>query len=247
MLKTLLYAALMLAALGGMVAMNKKAKDSPAAKPVVFACFLVVLLGIFGLLKSTGFLAELGFDFGSKKRVIHADLAIYAAQADMILGVLEKAGLAKEKILLLCPSGYEQQKEPPQFIQRLKELGVEEQNIVCECPMGDKPVPGAVMKLTAQQLDKAANRHSACKVVISLLGTPLQPAGLSCIRQKKSASAQKWILLEPLNDQAAIRHGLQNGNILAACAFSPTPTGMVEAVPADPAECFALRYVLLEQ
>ena len=251
----LVYGMVMLASLAGLLFLKKNASKYPQGGGLALLLFVVVLGCGFGLLHSSGVLKELGLDFGFETKKLTADAAIYAAQADMLMPVIVKANLDKGKILLIHSPGFDETEDFKAFVERLVSFGVDKTKIIedtpTDSPKGKGKTPKTPMlpvRLTAQLLDKAANRHGDCKLVISMVGLPaMNSRDASCIARKYSASAQQWIIMEPSSDRASLEHGLKSGNVLAACVFCQNPVGEIASVPEAPEKAFALRYELLQK
>ncbi len=249
---SLVYGIVMLASLAGLLFLKKNASAHPRGGGLALLLFVVVLGCGFGLLHSSGMLKELGLDFGFETKKLTADAAIYAAQADMLMPAVVKANLDKGKILLIHSPGFDETEDFKAFVGRLVSLGVDKTKIIedtpTDSPKGKGKTPILPMRLTAQLLDKAANRHGDCKLVISMVGLPaMNSRDASCIAKKHSASAQQWIIMEPSGDRASLEHGLKSGNVLAACVFCQNPVGEIASVPEAPEKAFALRYELLQK
>lgn len=247
---TIVFAVVMLGSLVGMLAINKKVQARPDLKPLAFVLLLVIFGSGFGLLYDTGMLREMGLDFGFNEKKLSADVAIYASQADMLAPVLKDR--QDQKILLLYSAGFENSQEYINFVDRLIANGIAAENIVgaaaTDAPPAAEGALAMPQRLSAALLNKAASSHNECKTVITMNGVPGMEAGaLNCITKRYSASAQQWVLLEPNGGSDVVQYGMANGNVLAAVSFCDRPVGEIASVPEDPAEVFALRYVLVKK
>ncbi len=239
----ILLAVVMIGGLIGMLVCQKKQRTNPQLKPVALLLFVAVAICGGFFLHNTGMLREWGLDFGFNEQVLNADAAIYGSQAAVIADVLHENNLLPEKILLIYSDGFETTAEFAEFKNQLLAAGIHETDLVCvpafEAPEGSQPP-----QLTAQMLEKAAAGNKECKVVISAAGSPSFDAmQLSCFK-RRSDRAQQWIFLEPLPVSNLLQHGLQNGNVLAACGFNRNPAGEIGSLPEDQKEIFELRYML---
>ncbi|WP_176011828.1 hypothetical protein [Victivallis sp. Marseille-Q1083] len=239
----ILLAIVMIGGLIGMLVCQKKQRTNPQLKSVALLLFAAVVICGGFFLHNTGMLRQWGLDFGFNERVLNADAAIYGSQAAILADTLRSNNLLSEKILIIYSDGFEASAEFAEFKNQLLAAGVAEANLIC-VPAFETPAGGQPPRLTAQMLEKAAAGNKDCKVIISAAGAPsFDAAQLSCFK-RRSDRAQQWIFLEPLPVSNLLQHGLQNGNVLAACGFNRNPAGEIGSLPEDQKEIFELRYML---
>ena len=71
---TIVYGAIMVIALIGMIICSKKQKTNPAMQPIAFVLFIVVVIGGIMLLRETGTFG------GQESSLLKNEMACYAAQ-----------------------------------------------------------------------------------------------------------------------------------------------------------------------
>ncbi len=257
MMSILLNGVLIVLMVGGLIGMmicNKKQATNPNAQGLALLLLLVVVVSGGFFLYNTGWLGEIGIGKSETEKIRDIETAIYASQGYKVAEHLKKNNMDKEKILILADEGYEDNSRTQALKQMLIENGIPESNIVFDLvlepanvsgpdgrPMG--PSMPVMMRMSAQDFDKAVKKHSDCNVVITLVGLPMNgPAGVSFIKNKYKEGAPKLIMLGSVMNSEVAKFGLAQGNVTAVVVPRKDANYEVTSLPSSQQDIFDLRY-----
>ena len=185
------------------------------------------------------------------------ELGIYASQGYVVARLLQQEKLNHQKILILVDKEYEGAVRFQSLIQMLLDCGIPQANLVFDPVLAPSPLSGPDgqrmnpsmpmrMRMTAEDFDRAVQRHSDCTVVITLFGIPLKDGReISFLRKAYDPAAPQLIMMGAITDHDLIRDGLQNGNIFAVVIPREDANYEVTELPLTQEEIFRLRYRLI--
>ena len=229
-----LWIAVMVIGLIGMIVCSKKQKTNPAMQPVALGVFVVVIIAA----------VETGIFGGGSNSVMESELAFLASRGHAAGAHLAKVAPGK-KILVVAEPNYDKSPQNLNLIEMIKK-SYGSDNLVVEAiqipgASEENPMPiEEVMK--AKDYDAVLAKHKDAGIVVSLIGLPQDVKRMAAFRGKP---AQTFFLLSTgMGTGKFISEQLNKGVI--AGVIVPNPKADYEAkAPKDPAKAFAIRFVLV--
>lgn len=233
------YIAIMVVALIGMIICQKKQNTMPVAK-VISIVLLVVLLGCFGMVMKDFF----GNASGGALR--DNENKFYVSQA-FVVGDFVKGKLDGGKILIVADPSYKQDTRMNDFVAAMKKgQGGEVVIDTIELPPTNEEMAEPISeRMTAKDFDAVIARNSDAKVVVSLIGLPRDLKNLKAIANCKSGKGPAIILLS--SDVPQLGQMIGAGMVTAAVTVSPKAVFNEEPAPSDEKAAFAVRYILVDK
>ena len=215
------YGALMVLALIGMIICSKKQKTNPAMQPVAFVLFIVVVIGAIMLLREMNV-------FGGNDSLLSNELKFYTSQGNEVGKFLAKENGGK-KVLFVADPGFETSDNIKSLVDAFKK-GYGSENVVVDTialpdDQKDAPMP-LYMIMKAKDFDALLEKHADCQVVVTSIGLP--------------GDVNKMKFWRMAADK------IKKGVVAGVVVSNPQAKYDVPA-PSDPAEAFAIRYILVDK
>lgn len=259
---TILLCVVMLASLVGMLICNKKQQTNPNAQGIAMLLLLVVIASGGYLLYHTNMLAGIGIGMSESDKIRLIERDLYASQGWVTADYLKEKGLANGKVLILADEGYETSERFAAFKDQLIAGGIPESNIEVDMVLEPAPKPeggaagpgGApmammgpmmpmMMRMSASDFDKCVKKHADVKVVITLVGIPMNDgANLSFIKGKKKDDAAKLVVIGSVASPEVLAYGLVNSNVLAVSTPRKDADYEIMSLPSAQPDIFAERF-----
>ena len=233
-----LWIAVMVIGLIGMIVCSKKQKTNPAMQPVALGVFIVVIIAAVMLLVETGIFG------GGSNSVMESELAFLASRGHAAGAHLAKVAPGK-KIVVIAEPNFEKSSQAKAMIDMIKK-GYGSENVVVEALV----VPGANAEnampieelMKAKDFDAALGKHKDAGIIISLIGLPQNAQRMEAFRASKPPVF--FLLSTGMGNGKFVAEKLQKGVI--AGVIVPNPKADYEATaPSDPAKAFSIRFVLV--
>jgi hypothetical protein len=245
-ISVIIAAVVMVAALFGMVICVKKQRVNPRAQPFAIGLLIVVVLCAIFILSST-------MGDGDTQKLMENELK-YANAQGVIMGQTLAKNYQGSKALVITNKNYKKNKRAMTIIDGLKEgfgskidlaaIDFVEPPQMPGAPGGPDAPPMMIdeMMLTAEQFDALANAHPDCKLIISLIGLPMDAANM-----------QLWAMEEDVRPKIALMNGEANrlkeaifaGYIAALISYKPGVKFSEEPAPSDPKVAFDKRFIMI--
>ena len=234
------YIAVMIAALAGMIVCSKKQETMPAAKALSIV-LLIVVIGCGVMVMKDYF----GDSAGNALR--ENENRFYAAQA-FVVGDYAKNTLGGGKILLIADPSYKNAGARMEgFIAAMKKgLGGEVDVDTVELPAaGEDSGESVAERMTAKDFDAVIARHGDAKTVVSLIGLPRDLKNLKAIQNTKLGKGPALILLSA--DVPQMAQMIATGMVTAVVTVSQKAVFNEDPAPSDEKAAFAVRYILVDK
>lgn len=156
----IVYIALMILALIGMIVCSKKQKTNPAMQPVAFVLFVVVVI-------SAGLLLNEMNVFGTRDGLLENEMKFYASQGTKT-GDYLKTTFPGKKVLLVADPGFEKNDNVKKLADALQAgYGGEVVTDTVQLPgnQADAPMP-LYMMMKAADFDAMVDKHPDCGVIV---------------------------------------------------------------------------------
>ncbi len=236
----IVYGAIMVLALIGMIICSKKQKTNPAMQPVAFVLFIVIVIGAIMLLKTMGI-------FGGQSSLLSNELAFYTSQGNKVGKFFAQQNPGK-KILLLTDPGFENNDNVKSLIDAIK-AGYGSDNVVADtitlANQEETPMP-LYMLMKAKDFDAALEKHSDVQIVISTIGLPTDVRNLKYWKTPAEQRPLLFLLGLPSGRIEGLADVIKKGDIAGVVISNPEAKYDVPA-PRDPEEAFAIRYILVSK
>ena len=233
------YIAIMIVALIGMVVCSKKQSTMPVAKVISIVLMIVVAGCLVMVLKDQ-------FGGGSTSALRDNENKFYVSQA-FVVGDYVKGKLAGGKILIVADPSYKQDTRMNDFVAAMKKgVGGDVEVDTIELPPTNEEMAEPISeRMTAKDFDAVIARNSDAKVVVSLIGLPRDLKNLKAIANCKSGKGPAIILLS--SDVPQLGQMIGAGMVTAAVTVSPKAVFNEEPAPSDEKAAFAVRYILVDK
>ena len=212
----IVYIALMILALIGMIVCSKKQKTNPAMQPVAFVLFVVVVI-------SAGLLLNEMNVFGTRDGLLENEMKFYASQGTKT-GDYLKTTFPGKKVLLVADPGFEKN-------DNVKKLA-------------DALQAGYGGEVVAADFDAMVDKHPDCGVIVTTVGLPQDANRLKFMKQSADKRPALFLMSLPSGPVPGIMAALQSGIITGLIISNPDAKYDVPA-PSDPMKAFDIRYVLV--
>lgn len=235
------YVILMAAGLIGMIVCSKKQKTNPAMQPVAFVLFIVVVVGAIMLLRSLNV-------FGGNDSLLSNELKFYASQGNQAGVFLAKENGGK-KVLFIAEPNFDASESIKGLIAAFKQ-GYGSDNVVVDTialPEGQQndPMP-LYMIMKAKDFDALLEKHSDCQVVVTSIGLPEDVNRMNFWKMAADKRPVLFLLGLPSGRINGLADQIKKGTV--AGVVVPNPSAKYDVpVPRDPAEAFAIRYLLIDK
>ena len=235
-----LWIAVMVVGLIGMIVCSKKQKTNPAMQPVAFGVFIVVIIAAVMLLVETGIFG------GGSNSVMESELSFLASRGHVAGSYLAKVAPGK-KLLVVAEPNYEKSHQTVNMIEMIKKAYGSE-NLAVEAIQ----IPGASEEnampieelMKAKDYDAVLAKHKDAGIVVSLIGLPSDAKRMAAFRGKPSKVF--FLLSTGMGIGKFLSEQISKGVI--AGVVVPNPKADYEAkAPKDPAKAFAIRFVLVNK
>lgn len=237
---TVIYAILMLAALGGMIFCSKKQKTNPAMQPIAFVLLVVVCVAGFFLMK------EMGVFGSSNNSLLSNEMKFYASQGYKAGKVLSQNHAGK-KLLIITDPGFDTNENIKGLVDQVK-AGFGSDNVVVDTialpgNQGDSPMP-LFMMMKAKDFDAVVEKYKDAQVIISTIGLPSDAGAMKFWKMKDRPAL--FLIGMPASGLTGLPEALANGAISGIIISSPNAKYDVSA-PSDMEKAFDIRYVVVDK
>lgn len=232
------YIALMVVALIGMIICSKKQNTLAIAKPLSMVLLVVVAFCGVMVLKSQ-------FSDGMTS-LRENENKFYVSQA-FVVGDYVKGKLDAGKILIIADPSYTVDQRMTEFVERMKKgSGGEVVIDTVDLPdTGEEMAEPVSERMRAKDFDAVIAKNSDAKVVVSLIGLPRDLKRLKALNSAKSGKGPALILLNA--DVPHLAQMIAAGMVTAAVTVSPKAVFNEEPAPSDEKAAFAVRYILVDK
>ena len=232
------YIALMIVALIGMIVCSKKQNTVAFAKPLSMVLLLVVAFCGVMVLKSQ-------FS-GGISSLRENENRFYVSQA-FVVGDYVKGKLDAGKILVIADPSYKADPRMTEFVEMMKKGSSGEVVIdTVELPETNEEMAEPVSeRMKAKDFEATIARNSDAKVVVSLIGLPRDLRNLKVLNNNKNGKGPALILLNA--DVPQLGQMIAAGMVTAAVTVSPKAVFNEEPAPSDAKAAFAVRYILVDK
>ena len=235
------YGALMVLALIGMIICSKKQKTNPAMQPVAFVLFIVVVIGAIMLLREMNV-------FGGNDSLLSNELKFYTSQGNEVGIFLAKENGGK-KVLFVADPGFETSDNIKSLVDAFKK-GYGSENVVVDTialpdDQKDAPMP-LYMIMKAKDFDALLEKHADCQVVVTSIGLPGDVNKMKFWRMAADKRPALFLLGLPSGRIDGLADQIKKGVVAGVVVSNPQAKYDVPA-PSDPAEAFAIRYILVDK
>lgn len=242
-LTVVLVGIIMVIALIGMIACAKRQRTNPNAQPMAIALLVVVIACGVTIMIKTG-----SFGGDDTATLIENETRFACAKAD-VLGSYLKGKFPGEKVLIVADRDYEKNKRTQRLIESLKAGLGSDANVdtITIASKGNVPPEEEFMMpleeiMTAKDFNAVLDKHSDCKMVISMVGLPRDAAKMK-IWQMSSATRPKIAILD--GGIQSLKQAIAAGYIVAAVSYKPGVKYTEDPAPKDANKAFDLRYILI--
>ena len=236
----IVYIALMILALIGMIVCSKKQKTNPAMQPVAFVLFVVVVI-------SAGLLLNEMNVFGTRDGLLENEMKFYASQGTKT-GDYLKTTFPGKKVLLVADPGFEKNDNVKKLADALQAgYGGEVVTDTVQLPgnQADAPMP-LYMMMKAKDFDALLEKHADVQIVVNTIGLPNDLQKMKYWRAKKDARPALFLLGMPSGRIDGLAEAIATGDIAGIVTSNPQAKYDVKA-PSDPEAAFDIRYILVNK
>ncbi|MBQ4336436.1 MAG: hypothetical protein IJC34_04545 [Lentisphaeria bacterium] len=232
------YIALMVVALIGMIVCSKKQNTLAIAKPL--SMVLLVVVAVCGVMVLKGQFSD------GMTSLRDNENKFYVSQA-FVVGDYVKGKLDAGKILIIADPSYTVDQRMTEFVELMKKgSGGEVVISTVELPdTGEEMAEPVSERMRAKDFEKVIAENSDAKVVVSLIGLPRDLKNLKILNANKSGKGPALILLNA--DVPHLGQMIAAGMVTAAVTVSPKAVFNEEPAPSDEKAAFAVRYILVDK
>ena len=232
------YIALMVVALIGMIICSKKQNSVAWAKPLSMVLLLVVAFCGVMVLKSQ-------FS-GGISSLRENENRFYVSQA-FVVGDYVKGKFDAGKTLIIADPSYKADTRMTEFVEMMKKGSSGEVVIdTVELPETNEEMAEPVSeRMKAKDFEATIARNSDAKVVVSLIGLPRDLRNLKILNNNKNGKGPALILLNA--DVPQLGQMIAAGMVTAAVTVSPKAVFNEDPAPSDAKAAFAVRYILVDK
>ena len=243
----IVYVALMIAGLVGMIICQKKQKTNPNAQAIAFVFLVVILAGAGGMLYETGI-------FGGDRemdRIMGNEIAFAKARSTVLSDYIGKTWKGQSAVIITEPN-IEQNKIAKAGLdamqESLKAAGVNVTAVeALNLPQGtaEEPVPMEVA-LNAKVYNDIFNKYKSANIFIIMSQLPFEAKELKNLACWKFDAKKARVILvngEIYNLKGAIASGLVGAAI--AMKSGPNAYDPEKAAPKDVQQAFDTRFILV--
>lgn len=232
------YIALMVVALIGMIVCSKKQNTLAIAKPL--SMVLLVVVAVCGVMVLKGQFSD------GMTSLRDNENKFYVSQA-FVVGDYVKGKLDAGKILIIADPSYTMDQRMTEFVELMKKGSGGEVVIstVALPDTGEEMAEPVSERMRAKDFEKVIAENSDAKVVVSLIGLPRDLKNLKILNANKSGKGPALILLNA--DVPHLGQMIAAGMVTAAVTVSPKAVFNEEPAPSDEKAAFAVRYILVDK
>ena len=232
------YIALMVVALIGMIVCSKKQNTLAIAKPL--SMVLLVVVAVCGVMVLKGQFSD------GMTSLRDNENKFYVSQA-FVVGDYVKGKLDAGKILIIADPSYTVDQRMTEFVELMKKGSGGEVVIstVALPDTGEEMAEPVSERMRAKDFEKVIAENSDAKVVVSLIGLPRDLKNLKILNANKSGKGPALILLNA--DVPHLGQMIAAGMVTAAVTVSPKAVFNEEPAPSDEKAAFAVRYILVDK
>ena len=236
----IVYGAIMVLGLIGMIACSKKQRTNPNAQ--TYAVIIFIFVAIAGIL----LMKDLGIFGGNTAKRFETERMFYASRgyvaADFLKGL--KPG---SKIVLIAEEDYATNETTKNLVEAIKK-GYGSDNVevkTLDLPKSSDPnmeMPLS-MRMKAKHFDEFIKNNEDAGIIMSVVGLPEDAPRM---KYWKSAKDKRpiFFLLYDNGMVSGISNLIHKGDIAGIVVSSPDANYEVDA-PRDPKEAFKIRYILV--
>ena len=243
----IVYVALMIAGLAGMIVCQKKQKTNPNAQTIAFVFLVVILAGAGGMLYETGI-------FGGDRemdRIMGNEIAFAKARSSVLSDYIGKTWKGQSAVIITEPN-IDQNKIAKAGLdamqESLKAAGVNVTAVeALKLPQGtaEEPVPMEVA-LNAKVYNDIFAKYKSANIFIIMSQLPFEAKELKNLACWKFDAKKARVILvngEIYNLKGAIASGLVGAAI--AMKSGPNAYDPEKAAPKDVQQAFDTRFILV--
>lgn len=242
----IVYVALMIAGLVGMIVCQKKQKTNPNAQAIAFVFLVVILAGAGGMLYETGI-------FGGDRemdRIMGNEIAFAKARSTVLSDYIGKTWKGQSAVIITEPN-IEQNKIAKAGLdamqESLKAAGVNVTAVeALNLPQGtaEEPVPMEVA-LNAKVYNDIFNKYKSANIFVIMSQLPFEAKQLKEMECWKPGFKARIVLVngEIYNLKPAIASGIVGAAI--AMKSGPNAYDPEKAAPKDVQQAFDTRFILV--
>ena len=236
-----LWIAMMIVGLVGMIVCSKKQKTNPAMQPVAIVLFIVVVVGAFMLL------SEMGIFGNSNASLLNNEIS-FAASRGYKAGKHLNSVAPGKKVLVITESNYNDENNimGNKLLAAIKE-GYGSENVVAVCVAPANSSDGMPIEeiLTAKMMDEVMNQHTDAGAIISTVGLPRDLGKMKYFKDKKAKKeVPPFFLLSFGMGGQQMAKMIESGYISGVITSNPKAQYDVKA-PRNPEKAFDIRYILV--
>lgn len=245
----IVYVALMIAGLVGIIVCQKKQKTNPNAQTFAFAFLVVILIGAGGMLYETGI-------FGGDRemdRIMGNEIAFAKARSKVLADYIGKTWKGESAVIITEPN-IEQNKIAKAGLDtmqaELKAAGINVAAVAAlNIPQGtaEEPVPMEVA-LNSKVYNEVFDKYKTANIFVIMAQLPFEAkelAKLKCFTNQFDAKKQRIVLVN--GEIYNLKGAIIQGKIGAAIAMKSGPNAYdpEKAAPKDVKQAFDTRFILV--
>ena len=236
----IVWGAVMVLALIGMIVCSKKQKTNPAMQPVAFVLFVVVVVGGIMLLRETGTFG------GGQSSLMKSELAFYASQGNKVGQYFAQSNGGKKILLLVEDTADESAKLLADALKAGYKGEVVMDTVIPPPTIGsDNPIP-PFLQMKASDFDAAFEKHADAGIVVSLIGLPQDAAKMKFWKAAADKRPAFLLIGLPSGQMTGLAVLVASGNLTGIVIPKPNAKYDITA-PSDPNAAFDIRYVLVDK
>lgn len=240
-----LLVVLMLAALVGMIVCNKQ-KNNPMAQPIAFALLLVVIV-CGGLL-----MWNMGVFGGNNMDDLRNNENKFYVSQGFMAGQALKGQVDGQTLLVIDPSNSPEDERYTGFIEQYRAgLGNPNAEVVIDTLDVVQPNSEPGMEIPLFELMKAKDydallaKYPDVKAVVTTIGLPRDAARMKYWTM--AADKRPLLFLVGMSESRGLGSAIASGAVAGMITIGPKAVFNEDPAPSNPAEAFAVRYVLIDK
>ena len=230
-----LWIAMMVVGLIGMIVCSKKQKTMPIMQPIAFGLFIVVVIGAVMLLKGM---------LGGNSPILNKEMA-FAHSRGYMVGKFLKEKAAGKKVLFVADPIYAQSKTGSALLNGFKEAYGSEDIVLDNVKPAKMSEEASIEEvMTAADMDALLAAHSDAGIVITTIGLPQKAKNMKYF----SAKGDKPVMF-------LLSSGISGNNLGKYIQDGTIAGGLINNLRADyraeaaktPEDTFKIRYILVDK
>jgi len=235
----MLWVAIMVIGLIGMIVCSKKQKTNPAMQQVALLIFLVVIAAAVMLLIETEV-------FGSGNSQMNSELA-YLASRGHETGICMKKIAPGKKVLVIAEPGYEKNEQTKNMIDIMKKAYGSETFEIDTLDVPGANAEGAMPLeelMKAKDFNKVLDKHKDAEVIVSLVGLPQDVKRMNIFFAAKKPAI--FLLSTGMGTGKFIGEQIKAG-VIQGVVVPKMKADYEKKAPKDLSEAFAVRFVMVNK